>query len=92
MYYNVLKTIKYRNKVHKLLKRKWFLSVVLKNHFFFFSKYKYNQLINYTSSTKIRNRCIINGKARSVNAKMRLSRFYLKNFAGSGKLTGVKKI
>jgi len=91
MYYNVLKSIKYRKKLSLIIKQKWFLNILLKNHFLNFSKYQYNLLVNYISISKIRNRCIINGKSRSTSRKFKLSRFFLKSFAQNGQLNGIKK-
>lgn len=91
MYYNVLKTIKYRKKYSLVLKKKWFLNSILKNHFFFYSIYKYNLSKNNISISKIRNRCIVNGKSRGVFSKFRLSRFYLKHYSRSGSLNGIIK-
>ena len=91
MYYNVLKSVKYKNNYFLNLKKKWFLKLILKNHFFFFDIYKYNWLKNNISICKIRMRCIINGRSRSVSSKYRLSRFYFKYFARKGLLNGVLK-
>ena len=91
MYYNILKSLKYRNKFNLVSKQKWFINIVLKNNYLFFNKYDYNKLKNYTSITKIRNRCIINGKTRSVHSKIRLSRFFLKSYCSNGRINGCKK-
>jgi len=92
MYYNVLKSIKYRQKYNFRLKSKWFFKMVLKNHLFTYSLYHYNILRHSNISiTKLRNRCIINGKARSNYTKFRLSRFFIKEYSRSGKLNGITK-
>jgi ribosomal protein S14 len=43
------------------------------------------------SITKIRNRCIISGRARSVFRDFKLSRTFFKRYANKGKLVGVSK-
>jgi len=91
MYYNILKTIKYRKKYNSSLKKKWFLNIILKNNYFVFNVYKYNLLKNTSSIVKIRNRCIINGKSRSNNSKFRLSRHSFKDLSTNGLLNGIKK-
>jgi len=91
MYYNVLKTIKYRKGYCLVLKKKWFLSSVLKNNFFSYSLNSYNLTKINISISKIRNRCIVNGKSRGVFSKFRLSRFFLKHYCRSGLLNGIKK-
>jgi len=91
MYYNVLKSIKYRNLFYLKLKKKWFLKLILKNHFFFFNIYNYNWLKNNVSICKIRIRCIINGRSRSTSSKFRLSRFFFKEYARNGLINGIIK-
>lgn len=91
MYYNVLKSIKYRNLYYLNLKKKWFFNLILKNHFFFYDIYKYNLIKHTVSICKIRIRCIINGRSRSVSSKFRLSRFYFKEYSRKGLLNGVMK-
>lgn len=91
MYYNILKSVKYREQYYNNIKRKWFLNMCLKNHFLFFNLYKYNQIKNNISICKIRTRCFINGRSRSVFSKSRLSRFFFKEFARKGLLNGIMK-
>lgn len=74
-----------------MLKKKFFLKIVLKNNYFFYDIYKINELKNHISICKIRNRCILNGKARSNTSKFRLSRLYLKNLSNTGMLNGIRK-
>lgn len=93
MYYNVLKSLKYRQNVFLNTKKKWFLNIILKNQYFFYNVYQYNRLkSNTTSISKIRIRCIINGKSRSVSSKYRLSRFFFKSYALKGGISGLKKL
>jgi ribosomal protein S14 len=48
--------------------------------------------INRNSSlTRIRNRCVITGRARSVYNKMRISRIVFREFAAKGAIMGVCK-
>lgn len=43
------------------------------------------------SITKIKNRCIITNRAKSIYRKFKMSRIFLKKNALEGNLTGVKK-
>lgn len=91
MYFNVLKSLKHRKYVALTTKKKWFLNIVLKNHFFLYNIYNYNLLKNKISICKIRIRCIINGRSRSNDSNFRLSRFFFKDYSSKGLLNGVKK-
>jgi ribosomal protein S14 len=91
MYYNVLKNVKQRYVYSFLFKQKWFRNLHLKNYYFFYNIYKYNNIKNVTSICKLRIRCIINGRSRSVSSKFRLSRFFFKEFSRKGLLNGVVK-
>ena len=94
MRYRILKSLKYLIKYNFTLKTHFFNKIVLKNDYFFLDLYKYNRLnssVNNTSICKIRNRCIINGKARSVYKKYHLSRNSFKYYASNGYLTGITK-
>ena len=63
----------------------------MKNHLFLYDIFHFNRLKMNITLTKIRNRCILNGKARSIHSKFRLSRFFLKSYSRSGLLNGIKK-
>ena len=94
MRYRVLKSFKYILKYDYNLKTVFYNRIILKNDYFFLNLYKYSKLrnsINNTSICKIRNRCIINGKSRSVYNKYRLSRHMFKYYASNGYLNGIKK-
>lgn len=92
MYYNILKTIKNRNNFSKNIKKIWFFNTIKKDNNLIFDVFEYNKLkINNVSITKIRNRCIMNGKSRSVFSKFRLSRFYMKSLSRNGSLAGILK-
>lgn len=44
-----------------------------------------------TCSVRVKNRCVISGRARSVMRKYRMSRFGIRDYALNGMLPGVKK-
>lgn len=44
-----------------------------------------------SSITKIKNKCLISGRNRSVLKKFRLSRMFLKNLGVSGYINGLRK-
>ena len=50
-----------------------------------------NTLKKEGSVVKIRNRCIISGRPRSVNRQYKLSRIVLREYISKGLLMGVKK-
>ena len=92
MHFTIIKSIKLRNLYSHLWKKKWFSNIYLKNHFFFFDLYQLNtKKYNSISICKIRNRCIINGKSRSVSSKYKLSRYFFKKYGVSGLLNGIVK-
>lgn len=53
---------------------------------------KLSQLPLHGARTRIRNRCVLTGRGRSVYKKFRLSRLMLRQLALQGELVGVKKI
>jgi ribosomal protein S14 len=94
MRYRVLKSLKYILKYNFNLKTTFYNRIVLRNDTLLLNLYEYSKLknsINNTSITKIRNRCIINGKSRSVYKKYRLSRHSFKFYASNGLINGVRK-
>ena len=94
MRYRVLKNFKYIIKYDFNRKNLFFNKIILKNDYFYFDIYKYNKYrssINNTSISKIRNRCIINGKSRSVYKTYRFSRHTFKEYAVNGFINGVTK-
>jgi len=48
-------------------------------------------LENNSSITKIQNRCIITGRARSVSKHFKLSRIMIRNYFVLGQIMGLKK-
>ncbi len=56
----------------------------------YFSLNKKNKLKNATIS-KIKNKCLISGRNRSVLKKFRLNRMFLKNLGVNGLINGLKK-
>ena len=94
MRYRVLKSLKYIINFNNNVKNNFFNKIIIKNDYFYFNIYKYNKIKNSISSSsicKIRNRCIINGKSRSVYKKYRLSRHSFKEYSLNGCLNGITK-
>lgn len=52
---------------------------------------KLNKLSRNSSSTRIRNRCILTGRGRSVFRFCKLSRIVIRQLASQGMLNGIKK-
>lgn len=86
----ILKDIHFRIHFHNVLHFKLFEKII-SSHFFFYSIYEMNKLKIKSALCKIRNRCLYNGKSRSVFKKFRLSRYNLKFFSSNGLLTGIVK-
>ncbi len=57
----------------------------------FAARLKLAELPRNSSKTRIRNRCELSGRARSVYRKFRLSRIALRDLASSGQIPGVIK-
>lgn len=55
------------------------------------AQYLLNKLPKNSSRVRIKNRCILTGRAKSVYKKFRLSRIMLKNFGLIGLIPGLKK-
>jgi ribosomal protein S14 len=53
---------------------------------------KLSNLPLHGSKVRLRNRCVLTGRGRSVYKKFRLSRLMFRQLALQGELTGVKKI
>ena len=52
---------------------------------------QYIKLVQFNSITKIKNRCLLTNRARSVYRKFKMSRIFFKEYALRGDLMGVKK-
>lgn len=52
---------------------------------------KKKELVINSSISKIKNKCLISGRNRSVYKKFRLSRMFLKNLGVAGFINGLKK-
>ena len=52
---------------------------------------KFNMLSNNSSVTRIKNKCILTGRSRSIYRFFRLSRIQLRRLASQGRLPGVAK-
>lgn len=94
MNYRVKKHFKYVVKYDMNYMYMRYKKIILKNDLFYIDAYRYNKLknsINNTSISKIRNRCIINGRARSVYRKYKLSRHIFKEYSSAGLLNGIRK-
>lgn len=50
-----------------------------------------NKLPKNSSRIRIKNRCIITGRPKSIYRKFKMSRISLRNFAHNGLLTGILK-
>lgn len=53
---------------------------------------KLARLPRNSSSTRIRNRCIITGRSRSIFKKFRISRIVFRTLASNGNLVGIRKL
>lgn len=86
-----------RRKLFVLLnKKRWILKAVRTNSFLptAIRNAANTSLMNmrkYGMSTKIRNRCILTGRARSISRIFRLGRSKFHELAGKGRLPGVRK-
>jgi ribosomal protein S14 len=58
-------------------------------------RYEYSLLVSKlprnSSKTRIRNRCILTGRSRSVYKQFRVSRIVFRNLASQGFIMGIKK-
>lgn len=96
MKYIIKKNKKQRSLFNQFEKKKLILKTISKN--FLFSKeirWKNQQkffLINNNSSiTRIKNRCIVTGRSKSIYRFFKLSRIQLREFASQGLLPGLSK-
>lgn len=74
----------------------WFLkAIIFDSSSIFLDKTKavfvLNLKLNWSSRTRIVNRCIITGWSKSILRQFRLSWMELKNYAGTGFLPGIQK-
>lgn len=91
MYYNIIKSIEYRKKFSSIYNKNWFSRLIYENNFFSYNIYEYNLKKSNGLICKLRIRCIVNGRSRSVSSKFRLSRFFFKEFSRKGLINGVVK-
>ena len=63
----------------------------LANSIRYSSFFQLSKINRNSSLTRIRNRCVITGRARSVYNKMRISRIVFREFAAKGAIMGVNK-
>jgi len=91
MLYSLKKHIKLRTIFHNIYKDKFFNNIIIKNNFFFYDIYRYNNLKTYISICKIRNRCILSGRSRSTFKKFKIARFCFKDLSSRGLLNGILK-
>lgn len=91
MYYNIIKSIEYRKKFSSIYNKNWFSRLIYENYFFSYNIYEYNLKKSNGLICKLRIRCIVNGRSRSVSSKFRLSRFFFKEFSRKGLINGVVK-
>jgi succinate dehydrogenase (ubiquinone) iron-sulfur subunit len=52
---------------------------------------QYIKLVQFNSITKIKNRCLLTNRARSIYRRFKMSRIFFKEYALRGDLMGVKK-
>jgi ribosomal protein S14 len=96
MNYLINKDQKRRLLVNKYeLKRKLLKSIIynlqLPKYVQFLAITKLNSFPKESSIVRIRNRCVITGRSRSVYKDFKLSRMMLRSFALNGFLTGITK-
>lgn len=96
MKYNIKKNKKQRSLYKQLEKKKLIFKIISKN--FLFSKeirwktqQNFFQINNNSSITRIKNRCIITGRSKSIYRFFKLSRIQLREFASQGLLPGLSK-
>lgn len=63
----------------------------LANSIRYSSFFQLSKINRNSSLTRIRNRCVITGRARSVYNKMRISRIVFRELAAKGAIMGVSK-
>ena len=85
-----------RNLVNKFEKKRKILKAIMYNTTLpfnerFRAQVELSRLPKDSSITRIKNRCVITGRARSVYSKFKLSRIAFRNLASQGKLPGVTK-
>ena len=88
-----------------LVRRRFFRTIEKKRSFFKFmqqnlslsfkSRKRYSEILHFypvnSSISRIRNRCVLTGRGRSIYRDFRLSRMQLRHMASFGLLMGVKK-
>ena len=97
MKYLLVKEKKVRSKVNLLELNRLILLSILKNSsislLFRQNLYLKKRLsLFYPYKTRVKNRCIITNRSRSVFNKFRLSRLTLKFFLGQKKINGLRKV
>jgi ribosomal protein S14 len=82
----------FQNEFYILLYKSILKDSFLDNDFKFFIYLKLFRLINNrVFSSRIRNRCVVTGRARGVNRFFKMSRLLVRSKSSQGLLTGVKK-
>jgi len=84
---NLFSKFEYKKRILKFMQQ----NMKLKNQERFGYSKALTQLPKNSSITRIRNRCIITGRSRSVYRDFRLTRMQLRSLAGFGLLMGVRK-
>lgn len=80
-----------QNEKQRLILKAITQNLILENTIRWKTQKKLLQLSNNSSVTRIKNRCIITGRARSVYRFFKLSRIQLRKLASSGFLPGLSK-
>lgn len=89
---------KKRRRLYFLYEKKYFILKYLhhnRNLPYNVRKSAYEQLVKFprnSSLVRLRNRCVLTSRGRSVYRKFKLSRLMLRKLALKGELPGVKKI
>jgi small subunit ribosomal protein S14 len=96
MKYLIIKDKKRRNLFKKYeIKRKYLKYIINNKNIIKYIRInamlKINKLPKDSSKIRIKNRCIITGRPKSIYRKFKMSRISLRNFAHNGLLTGILK-
>ena len=96
-----MKTVLQKDKQRRFLMFKYefkrmFLKYIIFNQLFDsyyrqYAQYVLNTLPKNSSRVRVKNRCIITGRAKSVYKNFRVSRIILKQFGLSGRIPGLQK-
>ena len=83
----LVKNLELKRLGYKYLINCFFLDKSIRNLYI----YKLNDLSRNTSKTRLKNRCVISGRSRSVLNFCKLSRICLRELANNGLVSGIVK-